>query len=403
MIPVEGARLAPEPRASVAAGRPAAGPDVRDRFPALASGAAFFDAPSGTQVPGAVIAAMAGYLERHNANVGGFYETSRFSGELIGTAHAAAARFVGGAPEETIFGPNMTTLNFALTRALGRELSRGDEVVVTELDHDANISPWLQLAEDIGLAVKVARVHDDCTLDMDHLASLLGPRTRVVAFPWASNTVGTIVDVARVAELAHGVGALAWVDAVHYAPHGPIDARAAGADVLLCSPYKFFGPHAGLAWARRELLERLRPYKVRPAGKRTLGSRFETGTRSHEALAGFVAAVEYIASVGWPAIRAWERELARDFLEGLAARPHLRLWGLPAVEGRVATFAFTSQRETPSRLAARLGRERLYVGHGNFYAVEIVRRLGLEPEGFVRAGFVHYNALAEVQRLLEAL
>ncbi len=403
-MPVEGVKATPNP-STLGAPFPAAaaGPDVRGRFPALASGAAFFDGPGGTQVPSSVITAMSSYLERHNANLGGFYETSRASDALVGTAHAAAARFVGGDPEEVIFGPNMTTLNFALTRALGRELSRRDEVVVTELDHDANVAPWLHLAEDLGLVVRFARVRDDCTLDLEHLTSLLGPRTRVVAFPWASNTVGTLVEAGRVAELAHGVGALAWVDAVHYAPHRPIDARAAGADVLLCSPYKFFGPHAGLAWARREVLERLRPYKVRPAGKRTLGSRFETGTRSHEALAGVVAAVEYVESVGWPAIRAWERELARRFLEGLPSLPHIRLWGLPSLEGRVATFAFTSEREPSSRLAARLGRERMYVGHGNFYAVEIVRRLGLETEGFVRAGFVHYNTLGEVERLLDAL
>jgi cysteine desulfurase family protein (TIGR01976 family) len=310
---------------------------------------------------------------------------------------------VGGEAEEVAFGPNMTTLNFALTRALGRELSRGDEVVVTELDHDANVAPWLHLAEDLGLVVRIARVHDDCTLDTEHLASLLGPRTRVVAFPWASNTVGTVVDAADVARLAHGVGALAWVDAVHYAPHRPIDVRAADPDVLLCSPYKFFGPHLGLAWIRRDLLERLRPYKVRPAGKRTLGSRFETGTRSHEALAGFLAAVEYVESVGWPAIRAWERELSRRFLQGLSSRPDVHLWGPPALEGRVSTFAFTSQRETPAQMAGRLGRERLYVGHGNFYAIEIVKRLGLEREGFLRAGFVHYNTMDEVERLLQVL
>jgi cysteine desulfurase family protein (TIGR01976 family) len=382
---------------------PFAGPDVRGRFPALASGAAFFDGPSGTQVPASVIAAMSGYLERHNANVGGFYETSRATDALISAAHAAGARFVGGDATEVIFGPNMTTLNFALTRALGRELARGDEVVVTELDHDANVAPWLHLAEDLGLVVRFARVRDDCTLDLEHLGSLLGSRTRVVAFPWASNTVGTLVDARRVAELAHAVGALAWVDAVHYAPHSPIDAPGADVDVLLCSPYKFFGPHAGLAWVRRDVLERLRPYKVRPAGKRTLGSRFETGTRSHEALAGIVEAIEYIESVSWPAIRGWERELAGRFLEGLAAKPHIRLWGVRSLEGRVSTFAFTSEREASSRLASRLGKERLYVGHGNFYAVEIVRRLGLEAEGFVRSGFVHYNTLDEVERLLDAI
>jgi cysteine desulfurase family protein (TIGR01976 family) len=279
----------------------------------------------------------------------------------------------------------------------------GDEVVVTELDHDANVAPWLHLAEDRGIAVRMARVNDDCALDLEHLASLLGPRTRVVAFPWASNTVGTLVEAARVARLAHEAGALAWVDAVHYAPHGPIDVAAAGVDVLLCSPYKFFGPHCGLAWGRREILERLRAYKVRPASERPAGARFETGTRSHEALAGFIAAVEYVESVGYPAIQSWEGDLGQRFLEALPEVPHVRLWGPPTMEGRVPTFAFTSAREPAAELAARLARARIQVGHGNFYAVEIVRRLGLEPEGVVRAGFIHYNTLDEIDRLVDAL
>jgi cysteine desulfurase family protein (TIGR01976 family) len=384
-------------------GATAAAPDVRHRFPALASGAAFFDGPSGTQVPESVVRAMADYLERDNANLGGFFEASRASEALVAAARQAAAAFLNGDPEEVVFGPNMTTLNFVLTRALGRELSAGDEIVVTQLDHDANIAPWLHLADDHELVVRTARVADDCSLDLEHLASLVGRRTRVVAFPWASNTVGTLVDAARISALAHDVGALAWVDAVHYAPHGPIDVVAAGVDVLLCSPYKFFGPHSGLAWGRREILERMRAYKVRPASDRPAGARFETGTRSHEALAGLLAALEYIESVGYSAIRAWERELARRFLEGLRELPHVRLWGPPGMEGRVPTFAFTSDRESSPRLAARLAGEGIQVGHGNFYAVEIVRRLSLEPDGFVRAGFVHYNTLAEVERLLETL
>src|SRR5204863_9636594 len=200
--------------------------------------------------------------------------------------------------EEVVFGANMTTLNFALARAVGRELSPGDEIVVTKLDHDGNIAPWLELAHDLGLRVRFAELFDDTTLDLDALAAQLGERTRVVAFPWASNAVGTLVDVAHICELAHSAGALAWVDAVHYAPHGPIDVGAVGADVLLCSPYKFYGPHLGLAFARAELLERWRAYKVRPAPERPLGARFESGTLAHELLAGFVAAVRYVGSVG---------------------------------------------------------------------------------------------------------
>jgi cysteine desulfurase family protein (TIGR01976 family) len=377
--------------------------DVRGRFPALSSGAVFLDGPGGTQVPASVIAAMADYLACRNANLGGFFETSRASDELVAGARAAAARFLGATPEEVVFGANMTSLNFTLTRALARELRPGDEVVVTELDHDANVSPWLLLGRDLGLTVRFARMADDFTLDLEHLAAQIGPRTRVVAFPWASNAIGTVVDAARVAELAHAAGALAWVDAVHYAPHAPIDAAAAGADVLLCSPYKFFGPHMGIAVGRRDLLERLQPYKVRPAAETPAGHRFETGTLAHEALAGLVAAVEYLESVGFEAIQAHERELGRRFLDGLTGLPHLRLWGRPAMEGRVATFAFTSSREPPARMAERLAAERIYVWHGHFYAVEVVKRLGLEPEGVLRAGFVHYNTVAEVDRLLEAL
>jgi cysteine desulfurase family protein (TIGR01976 family) len=371
---------------------------VRRRFSALDRKLAFFDGPGGTQVPDEVIDAIAGYLRESNANVSGPYETSRRTEALVQEARGTAGRFLGCEPEEVVFGANMTSLNFALTRTLGRELVEGDEIVVTQLDHDGNVSPWLELAHDLGLTVRVAEIRDDTTLDFDHLASQLTERTRVVAFPWASNAVGTVVDVARA--VAHETGALAWVDAVHYAPHGPIDVTEAGMDVLICSPYKYFGPHLGLAYARSELLERWRPYKVRPQSNEPLGHRFETGTLPHELLAGFVAAVEYLDSLGWDAIQAHERELGRRFLEGLPGS--CRLHGLPGMDGRVSTFALSVDGRSPREAAERLGERGFAVWHGNYYAVEVMKRLGL-PEGAVRVGIVHYNTADEVDRLLSAL
>src|SRR5579864_7436829 len=280
---------------------------TRRRFSALDRELAFFDGPGGTQVPDEVIDAVARYYRDANANVSGPYETSRLTEALIDNARETAARFLGCSPAEVIFGANMTTLNFALSRTAGREFAPGDEIVVTRLDHDANVSPWLELARDRGLVVRFAEIQDDTTLDLGDLERQLSQRTRVVAFPVASNAVGTLTDVQRIAALAHEAGALAWADAVHYAPHGPIDVSGWDVDVLICSPYKFFGPHLGLAWGRPELLERWRPYKVRPAADEPLGHRFETGTLPHELLAGFVAAVEYVESVGWDAIRTHER------------------------------------------------------------------------------------------------
>ncbi|MCS7007098.1 MAG: aminotransferase class V-fold PLP-dependent enzyme, partial [Gaiellaceae bacterium] len=281
---------------------------------------------------------MATYLREANANVGAPYETSRRTVELVERAHERAASFLGCSPEEVAFGPSMTALNFLLTRALGRALREGDEVIVTTLDHDANVSPWLELAHDLGIVVRIAGVTEELELDTDHLASLLSERTRVVAFPVAANSVGTAPDVPRIVELARSVGALAWADAVHYAPHGPIDVAAWDVDVLLCSPYKFFGPHLGLAFGRRELLASWRPYKVRPAPDEPVGRRFELGTLPHELLAGFVAACDYLDSLGWDAIRAHERALGERFLAGLPER--VELYGLPTMEGRVPTFCF---------------------------------------------------------------
>jgi cysteine desulfurase family protein (TIGR01976 family) len=374
---------------------------VRARFSALQRPTAFFDGPGGTQVPDSVVEAMATYLRESNANLGGPFETSVRSDELIVEAREAAARFLGGTPAEVGFGQNMTTLNFALSRAVARELDAGDEIVVTRLDHDANISPWLELARDLDVVVRFADIRDeDCSLDLEDLERQLCERTRVVAFPWASNAVGTITDVRRIAELAHAVGALAWVDAVHYAPHGPIDVAAADVDVLLCSPYKFYGPHLGLFFGKGEVLERWTPYKVRPSPPEPVGARFETGTLPHEALAGFVAAVEYVESLGWDAIRAHERDLGRRFLAGLPEG--VALHGGATMEGRTPTFALTLPRHSPREAAEALAERGIAAWWGDYYAVEIMQRLGL-PDGALRLGIVHYNTAEEVDRLLAEL
>ena len=374
---------------------------VRARFSALDRPTALFDGPGGTQVPDSVIDAMASYLRESNANLGGAFPTSRASEAVVTQARAAAAGFLGAAPDEVGFGANMTTVNFALSRSLGRELRAGDEIVVTRLDHDANISPWLELARDLDLVVRFVDFReDDCTLDMEHLERQLTSRTSVVAFPWASNAVGTVTDVRRIADVAHEAGALAWVDAVHYAPHGPIDVTAAGADVLLCSPYKFFGPHLGLFFGRSDVLERLSPYKVRPAPDEPLAQRFETGTLPHEALAGLVAAVQYVDSVGWDAIVAHERELGQRFLDGLAAR--VELHGIAGMDGRTPTFAITIPGRSPFDVAALLAERDIAVWAGNYYALEVMERLRL-PDGAVRVGIAHYNTAEEIDRLLAEL
>jgi cysteine desulfurase family protein (TIGR01976 family) len=374
---------------------------VRARFSALATPTAFLDGPGGTQVPDSVVEAMASCLRQANANLEGPFETSRRADAVVADAHEAAARFLGASPEEVGFGQNMTTLNFALTRTLGRELEAGDEIVVTRLDHDGNVAPWLELARDLDLVVRFADLRiENCTLDPDDLQRQLSSRTRVVAFPWASNAVGSISDVRRICDLAHEVGALAWVDAVHYAPHGPIDVGAVGADILICSPYKFFGPHLGLFFGRKEMVERWRPYKVRPSADEPVAHRFEAGTLSHEALAGLTAAVEYLESLGWDAIQAHERELGQRFLDGLPS-PY-RLYGIPSMDGRVPTFAVTHPERSPEELAARLGERDIATWPGNYYAVEVMERLGL-TDGTLRIGFVHYNTADEVDRVLAAL
>jgi cysteine desulfurase family protein (TIGR01976 family) len=374
---------------------------IRGRFPSLASGVAFLDAPGGTQCPQTVIDAIADYLRESNANLGGAFAASRRSDELVERAHVTAARFLGCRTEETILGANMTTLNFALSRTLGRTLESGDEILVTRLDHDGNIAPWLELAHDLDLRVGFVEICEDTSLDLDDLERKLTERTRVVAFPLAANAVGTAPDAARIVELAHEAGALAWADAVHYGPHGPIDVAALGVDVLLCSPYKFFGPHLGIAYGREDLLRSWRPYKVRPAPDEPVGARFETGTLAHELLAGFLAAVAYIGEIGWDAIRAHERALGQRFLDGLPDR--CTLYGLETMDGRVPTFAFRVDGMAPRDAAEQLAAQEIAVWDGDYYAFEAITALGLQPEGAVRAGFVHYNTLEEVDRLLAAL
>jgi cysteine desulfurase family protein (TIGR01976 family) len=373
---------------------------ARRRFSALDRELAFFDAPGGTQVPDEVIEAISSYMRESNANVSGPYETSRRTERLVDRSRRTAARFLGCSAEEVTFGPNMTTLNFALSRTIARTFEPGDEIVVTRLDHDGNVAPWLELAYDLDLEVRFADIREDCTLDLADLEAQLSDRTRIVAFPVASNAVGTLTDVPRIVALARHAGAIAWVDAVHYGPHGPIDVASWDVDVLVGSSYKFFGPHLGVAYVRRELSERWRPYKVRPAPNEPLGARFETGTLPHELLAGFVAAVEYVESIGWKTIVEYERELGARFLDGLP--PNCRLYGLPTMESRVPTFAFTVDGVGPAEAAARLGELGFAVWSGNYYALEVMKRLGL-GDGAVRVGLVHYNTAEEIDRLLDAL
>jgi cysteine desulfurase family protein (TIGR01976 family) len=369
---------------------------VRARFSALDSPIAFFDGPGGTQVPDAVIDAIADYLRHSNANLDGAFGNSRRTNALVAQARLGAASFLRCEPEEVVFGANMTTLNFALTRAVGRTLREEDEILVTRLEHDGNVSPWLELAHDVGARVQFVETRDDTTLDYDDLERKLGDRTRVVAHTLASNAVGTLTDARRIATLAHDAGALTWIDAVHYAPHGPIDVRELDADVLICSPYKFFGPHLGLATVKAELAAEWRTYKVRPATHP-----FETGTLAHELLAGFIAAVDYVDAIGWAAIQAHERALGERFLESLPA--NCTLYGLPTMDGRVPTFAFNVDGRSPRSVAEHLGERDIASWNGDYFAVEIMRRLGLGEEGAVRVGFIHYNTPDEVDRLLDAL
>ena len=409
---------------------------LRSEFPALqqtrkGKPLVFFDGPGGTQVHGSVIEAMNRYLIEANANVDGFFLYSQRTNETIAAARQAMADFVHAArPEEIIFGPNMTTLTFNISRALGRTLSPGDEIVVTRLDHDANIAPWVALQER-GVRIRYADFDaSDCTLDMSSLETAITPRTKLVALGYASNAVGTINDVVRAVELAHAVGAWIYIDAVHYAPHAAIDVQALGCDFLVCSVYKFFGPHQGVLYGRYDLLDQLPAYKVRPAGDEP-PDKFETGTQSFESMAGSTAAVEYLASVGrrfgqeWldrpgdgsprrqeiaaamHAICDYELDLGQRLISGLTQIPGLRVYGItdPArLEHRVPTVSFTMEGLTAAEIAQRLGEVNISTWDGNFYALALTERLGLEDRGgLLRVGLAHYHTSAEVDTLLEVL
>jgi cysteine desulfurase family protein (TIGR01976 family) len=404
---------------------------IRTQFPALrrhqdGRPVVFLDGPGGTQVPERVIDAVSGYYRTMNANSGGAFVTSQATDALAAAAHAAVAAFLGAAsPDEVKFGANMTTLTFHVSRAIAATFAAGDEIVVTTLDHEANVSPWRAIADDRGLVVRTVDIHpEDGTLDLESLDAALGPRTRLVAFGYASNALGTINPVAEIVRRAHAAGALAFVDAVHFAPHGSIDVVALDADFLVCSVYKWFGPHLGALYGRAAVLDRLPAYKVRPAHDHV-----ETGTPSFESYAGTLAAVDYLRDLGrrygseadgagsgdarrelvaaMGAIAGHERALAGRMLDGLVAIPGLRVWGIadPArLAERTPTFAVTLSGTSPADAAAELGRTGIFTWDGDFYARGLIERLGLDERGGVlRLGLVHYSTAAEVDRTLDAL
>ena len=415
---------------------------VRSQFPALSQTvnghpAAFLDGPGGTQVPQRVIDAISAYLSHDNANTGGAYSTSRHTDAMIARARGAMADFLHCGAGEIVFGPNMTTLTFAMSRAIGRDLKPGDEILVTRLDHDANVSPWITMAEDRGVTVRWAEIHDqDCTLDMADLASKINKNTRLVAVGYASNAVGTINPVKQIVELAHKVGALVYVDAVHYAPHGLIDVAALECDFLACSTYKFFGPHMGVLYGKREHLQRIRPYKVRP-NTNAIPNCWEWGTLNHECIAGIEACVEYIADLGrqsrapldgqprrlsphvpmenrraaieaaYTAFHEQERFLIQKIMAGLTAIPGLKIYGITDsahLNQRCATFAIRIDGHTPLELATKLGKRGIFTWDGNYYALNLTEHLDVEKSGgFLRIGLVHYNTVEEVDRLLATL
>lgn len=410
---------------------------VRAQFPALSQmvgnePALFLDNPGGTQVPQAVIDAITDYLVYNNANHGGVFATSERSDDMLLDAHEAAADLLNAAsPDEIIFGPNMTSLTFSMSRALGREMRAGDEIVVTRMDHDANIAPWLHLADDRDLTVRwVDFDPESYTLDMEGLRNAINSRTRVVAVGYASNALGTVNDVATAVRWAHEAGALAFIDAVQYAPHAPIDVQQLDCDLLAVSAYKFFGPHVGMLYGRYELLSRLMPYKVRPAPDEPPG-KFETGTQNHEGIAGVLAAINYLAEIGqrygaayaeaWlglsdrrfylktgmSVLRAYDHVLSEALLDVLEAIPDIRIHGITDrahLDARVPTVSFTWRGRHPREIAALLGAQGIFVWHGNYYALAVTQRLGVESEGgMVRVGAVHYNTVEEIHRLGEAL
>ncbi|HSG18838.1 MAG TPA: cysteine desulfurase-like protein [Anaerolineae bacterium] len=407
---------------------------MRKQFPSLAQEvngqpAVFFDGPGGTQTPQRVIEAMSGYLGHDNSNLDGAFVTSERTVKVAAEARQAMADLLNARrPEEIAFGQNMTSLTFAASRAISRAWQPGDEIIVTWLDHDANITPWVMAASDRGVTVRWLEIRpEDCSLDLRRLAELLNQRTRLVAVTYASNAVGTIVDVARVTELAHQVGALVYVDAVHYTPHNPVDVQAVDCDFLACSSYKFFGPHSGIMYGKYDHLDSLEAYKVRPAPGKPPG-KWETGTQSFESLAGVKAAVDYLEEIGRVAggatleqyngrprrlkqaletIKEYEAGLSRHFLERAPTVPGLRVYGITDVERleeRAPTFAVSLEGHTPRQVAEFLGRQGIFVWDGHYYAVAVMDQLGtLDKGGLVRIGFVHYNTVEEIDRAIDAL
>lgn len=423
---------------------------VRSQFPSLTQTvnghpAAFLDGPGGTQVPQRVIDAISAYLSHDNANTSGAYQTSRRTDTMIARARGAMADFLRCGADEVVFGPNMTTLTFAISRAIGRELKSGDEILVTRLDHDANVSPWAAMAEDRGITVRWAEFkEDDCTLDMADLSSKINRNTKLVAVGYASNGVGTINPVKEIVRLAHNVEALAYIDAVHYAPHGLIDVGALDCDFLVCSTYKFFGPHMGVLYGKRAHLQRFGPYKVRP-NTNAIPNCWEWGTLNHECIAGIEACVEYIADLGrrnrasldgpfdsaqggqpgrlspqapvtsrraaieaaYAVIHEHEHALLEKMMAGLKTIPGLKIYGVtdPArFNDRCPTFAVRIEGHTPLELATKLGERGIFTWDGNYYALNLTERLDVEKSGgFLRIGLAHYNTADEVDRVLAAL
>jgi cysteine desulfurase family protein (TIGR01976 family) len=401
---------------------------VREQFPSLqlqvnGHAAAFLDGPAGTQVPKQVMDAVQNYFLTSNANTCGAFATSRSNDAIIASARAAMADFFNCDTDEVVFGQNMTTITFALARAIGRVLEPGDEIVVTTLDHDANVAPWRAL-EEMGMVIRQVDIREsDCTLDLEDFRRKLNANTKLVAVGYASNAVGTINPVAEITKMAHEAGALMFIDAVHYAPHGPLDVRALDCDFLVCSPYKFFGPHMGTLYGKREHLLRFRPYKVRPAPD-SLPDRWETGTQVQELIAGIGAAVDYLAELGarsdasakdrrtallaaYRATRRHEMALLGRLVEGLLAIPGLRFFGISDAkrfEERCSTVSVRLANHTPTEVATFLGERGIFTWDGNYYALNLTERLGVEASGgLLRIGLVHYNTAEEVDRLLAAL
>ncbi|MEA5575429.1 cysteine desulfurase-like protein [Anabaena sp. UHCC 0451] len=438
---------------------------IRSQFPALSQTingqpAIFFDGPGGTQVPGGVLDAISDYLVRSNANAHGYFATSARTDAVINSARAAIADFLGCNNDEVVFGGNMTTLTFAVSRAIGREIQAGDEIIVTKLDHAANVSPWYAL-EEKGAIIQVVDINlEDCTLDLNDLKQKINSRTKLVAVTYASNAVGTINDIAKIVKLAHAVGALVFVDAVHYAPHAPINVHHLDCDFLVCSAYKFFAPHVGILYGKKEHLTRLTPYKVRPASNE-VPSKWETGTLNHEGLAGLVATINYLAKLGchvsptldnelldslieadreglttfhcprfltspeqsnyelasayhsrraallaaMSAIQQYERELSKKLISGLLAIPGLRVYGITEPSQfiwRTPTVSMTIEGKKSADVAKFLGEKGIFTWNGNFYAIELTEKLGLETSGgLLRIGLAHYNTGAEINQFLQ--